>query len=191
MIDSLYKEYFQKSKVFLYPALNISKQFGITPIMTYIGLNDICNTNDIKLICEFHLRNDPDYLAFENKKLYKNHLFQDFYETCRKTGLYIFDLSSYAEDWFYFLNGQYSKLSGPLKASIVNYHTNKYQRKYVESYLNPRNYYDIYAELLGCDAHLLEKVVELCDKPDLTQEHLEVKLYNKATDTIKSKFEKL
>jgi hypothetical protein len=37
VIKSLYKDYFQKSRVFLYPALEIKRGGSVTPVETYIS----------------------------------------------------------------------------------------------------------------------------------------------------------
>jgi hypothetical protein len=160
--------------------------------MTYVALNDIYEPKDMKLICEFHLRDDIEYKLFEKTKLLGNNLFYEFYETSKGTGLYIFDLSSFAEDWELFLEGKYSKFTLSTKALIFLHHsTNKYHKLYIDSYLNPDNYYEDYATLLGCDLQILKKVGELCDKPNLHKESLQVKLKNITFDTSESKLKKL
>ena len=42
--------------------------------------------------------------------------------------------------------------------------------EYMESYLYPEKYYEIYSELLNIPTSLLEEVIELCDKPNLKKE---------------------
>ena len=37
-------------------------------------------------------------------------------------------------------------------------------------------YFDIYSKLLGCPTDLLKNVGELCDKPDLQKETLQIEL---------------
>lgn len=192
MLNSLYKDYFQKSKAFLYPALTISKKSSVSPIMTYIMLNNKYTEKDMKLICEFHLRSDVEYRTFEKHKLLGNNLFHEFYETKQGTGLYVFDFSSYAEDWALFLEGKYSKLGHVIKGYIYNHHqSNKYHRQYIDSYLNPEDYYDVYSKLLGCDSQLLKSVGELCDRPDLVREKLDAEIKDVTLDLTKSKFQKL
>ena len=44
--------------------------------------------------------------------------------------------------------------------------------KYMESYLYPEKYYEIYSDLLNISVSDLEEVGELCDKPDLKKEDL-------------------
>ncbi len=42
--------------------------------------------------------------------------------------------------------------------------------EYMESYLYPEKYYDIYSNILNIPISTLEEVKELCDKPDLNKE---------------------
>ena len=53
---------------------------------------------------------------------------------------------------------------------------------YMDSYLNPEKYFGIYSDLLNTSEDLLRSIGELCSKPDLEKETLNVKkenLYNK------------
>ena len=51
VIDALYTKYFQKSKIFLYPLLEIKRGTFIVPNETYISWNDKINSEDMQLIC--------------------------------------------------------------------------------------------------------------------------------------------
>ena len=42
--------------------------------------------------------------------------------------------------------------------------------KYMESYLFPEKYYDVYSDILNVPISLLAETIELCDKPDLDKE---------------------
>jgi hypothetical protein len=63
-ITDIYQGYFQKSKVFLYPALGIKRGSSVTPIETYLEWDDI-KIEDRKLICLYHLRDDEEFLGYE------------------------------------------------------------------------------------------------------------------------------
>ena len=69
-IQSLYKDYFQKSKVFLYPALDIKRVVSVVPIDTYVFWEGHYNMSDYKLSCLYHLRTDPEFRQFEKIKLF-------------------------------------------------------------------------------------------------------------------------
>ncbi len=177
MIKSLYEGYFQKSGVFLYPLLDIPKGTSVTPIGTYTSLTDHYTYDDCKLIATYHLRDDPQFVLFEKTKLLGNKHYDYYLETDDKIGVYIFDLSDYKQDWDYFMLGKYSKLSKDLKTTVLNHFAkSKKNYVYVNSYLNPEMYFDIYSKLLGCPTDLLKNVGELCDKPDLQKETLQIEL---------------
>jgi hypothetical protein len=178
MLKHLYKGYFQKSRVFLYPALGIKKGSSVTPIETYISWEGHFRPIDHKLICVFHLRDDPEYIAFEKQFLLKNPMYHDYYESETGEGIYVFDYSEHVEDWCAFMQGKYSKLTKDLKSSILsNYASSKKNYIYVDSYLNPQDdYYNMYAKILDCDVSIFKEVVELCDPPNFTKEHLTMKV---------------
>lgn len=65
MIKSLYEGYFQKSGVFLFPILGISKGSSVTPIGIYTSLKGHYDHGDCKLITSYYLRDDQDFRVFE------------------------------------------------------------------------------------------------------------------------------
>ena len=177
-IKSLYREYFQKSRVFLYPALEIKKGSSVTPIQTYIGWKDNIKCEDKKLVCLYHLRNDKEYRAFEKTKLFGNKLFDDFKELEDNKGLYIFNFEQYGRDWEYILKGKYSKVSPELKRKIRDFFKGNTNYVYVDSFIQPDKYYPIYADLLGTKIELLKEVGELCSAPDLNKEVVQTVVKN-------------
>ena len=64
-ITSLYKDYFQKSRIFMYPILEIKRGASVTPIETYLSWEDQYSLCDRKLICHYHLRDDSEFTVFE------------------------------------------------------------------------------------------------------------------------------
>jgi len=173
MIKKLYNDYFQKSKVFLYPFLLIPKGSSVSPINTYTSLEGYCTHTDKKLVCQYHIRDDNNYKIFEKRHLLGNQFFHEFFESSDNTGLYIFDLQDFKDDWDKVTNGTYSSLSKESKGIILTYYKgSKRNYTYVDSYLNPENYFEEYAKLLECDLELLKSVGELCDKPDFLKETL-------------------
>ena len=69
-INALYRNYFQKSKIFVYPLLGIKKGSSVTPVQTYFGWNDYVTPEDMKLVTVFHARTDQDYVDFEKTYLF-------------------------------------------------------------------------------------------------------------------------
>jgi hypothetical protein len=176
-MDSLYKDYFQKSRVFLYPALEIKRGSSVTPVQCYVSWDGHYKPEDRRFICLYQLRDDDEFLRFERSKLTGHKLFEEFYQIDDEKGIYVFDFDGLADDWEAFLAGRYSQMSAVHKRKIKNFY-GIYSSNfvYVDSFLSPEKYYGIYSELLDVDIELLQKVGELCSKPDLQQENLTVEI---------------
>ena len=177
MIKSLYKDYFQKSRVFLYPALDIRRGVSVTPIETYMSWEGHYKLTDSKLCCLYHLRDDTDFRNFEKNKLTGNKLFHDFKQVEGDKGVYVFDFSHMKDDWDAISNGKYSKISHDFKKRILAFvgHNNP-NFAYVDSYLFPTRYFRLYAEMMNVSEDMLRKVGELCSVPDLDAERLSVEV---------------
>jgi hypothetical protein len=181
-INDIYRAYFQKSRVFLYPALNIKKSLGIKPIETYMYWEDRIKLSDNKLICLYDLRSDDDFIGHEERFLLGNPLFEDYIEISDSKAAYIFNYDEYAEDFEHVINGKYSLLSLDLKVKIREvYGINSPEYRYIKSYLHPQGYYENYAEILSPQTKyieemkgILEETVELCSKPDFSKEQLKM-----------------
>jgi hypothetical protein len=174
MITSLYTKYFQKSRSFLYPALGIKRTSHHSPSGTYIALDGLVGPEDMKLICTFKEENTEGFKSFEQQMLLSNPLFSSIVHI-EDYSMYLFDYTGYQTDWFNFILGKYSKFSNPLKKAIKHYYgENSSEYKYMESYLNPEKYYDVYGKLLGVEPDILKEVGELCDPCDLEKETLKI-----------------
>jgi hypothetical protein len=173
VIKSLYRDYFQKSKVFLYPLLDIRRGGSITPIQTYFSWENHYKPEDTKFICLYYLRDDMEFRRFEKQKLLGNKYFFDFKIIEENKGVYIFDYKSIGESWDNFVLGRYSKLSADHKKKIKTfYSSNNSHYAYVESYLHPERYFRMYADMLNVNEEVLKSVGELCSKPDYEKEKL-------------------
>jgi hypothetical protein len=178
-IKSLYRDYFQKSRIFLYPGLDIKRGTSTTPIETYSIWQYKYSLEDKKLICLYHLRNDKEFRTFEQNKLFGNKMFYDFKQTEDGRGIYIFDFSKQGEDWKNFQEGKYSMISQEQKRKIKNYYgTNSPNYAYIESFLHPEKYFRLYSDMLGVREKVLKEVGELCEKPDFDKETLEISIKN-------------
>ena len=173
VIESLYTDYFQKSKAFMYPVLGIKRGTSVTPIETYVSWVGQIVPEDMCLICKYHMREDAEFINFEKVHLRSSKYFERFHLLDNKTGLYIFDMSKHKSDWFYLLNGKYSKFSNNHKKTILNFFgDNSSSSVYIDSFLNPKKYFEIYAKLLDVPEKILRNVGELCSVPDLEKESL-------------------
>jgi hypothetical protein len=174
MIDSLYTKYFQKSRSFLYPALGIKRTANFSPSGTYIGIEGLVEPEDMKLVCAFKEDDSSGFKIFEEQMITTNPLYVQTL-SIQDYNLYVFDYETYANDWYSFLLGKYSKFSPVLKKAIKTYYGEASgEYRYIESYLFPEKFYDTYAKLLDVDVSTLKKVGELCDPCDLEKEKLKI-----------------
>lgn len=172
-LTALYKKYFQKSKIFLYPLLDIQRGSYAVPTETYICWNSYYNSEDMRLVCVYNVDNNLKYEEFEKKVLFKHSRLVDYTKINDTTSVFTFDFSDYSEDWFNFMNGKYSKINPILKRKILNYfNDNSANYVYVNSYLYPEKFFTQYATILDVDVEFLKEVGELCSKPDLNKETL-------------------
>ncbi len=178
-INEIYRKYFQKSKIFIYPLLDIKRGSVTVPTETYISWKEKYNENDIKLICVYKTTDKSDYIKFEKEVLLKHTRLYDHTIINKNTSVFVFDFSDIKIDWFNFIDGKYSKIDKTLKNRILNYFNNNSANfVYVESYLFPEKFYDDYAAILNINAETLKSVGELCSKPDLEKETLKIIVKN-------------
>ncbi len=186
-IEELYRDYYQKSRLFLYPILGIKRGSSITPKDTYMSWFSEYGIDKQMFICTYHMRDDREFKVFEDVKLFGNPLFHKSYELEEGSlRAYVFNMS-YNEDYVCILCGKYSKISDRHKETILDfYKTNLSNYTYMESFLYPERYYGQYARLLTVDLkdqskqeaerlrmyELLKDVGELYSKPDLEKETL-------------------
>lgn len=172
-ITSLYKDYFQKSRIFVYPQLGIEKGVTATPIQTYMSWKNQYTIHEVKLVCVYHLRNDLEFRTFEKDRLINNKLFFDFKEIEDNKGVYVFDYINYSDDWNHILNGKYSKLSPSYKKAIEQFIGRRNPNyAHIESFLYPEKYYKMYSEMMDVKESLLKEVGELCSIIDFDKETL-------------------
>ena len=173
VIDALYRKYFQKSKIFMYPLLDIRRGTSVVPIETYLSWNTTLGSEDTKLVCVYETRKDSEYIKFEKQVLLKHNRLCDFVRVDETKTVVTFDFSDLSDDWFYFIEGKYSKMSINTKRKILDFFDKKSGNyAYVESYLFPEKHFETYARLLDVDVDFLKSVGELCTKPDLDKEKL-------------------
>lgn len=178
-MDIVYTKYFQKSKLFLYPLLGLKNGIEYVPANTYFCLENHYGPNDYKLICVYETEKTVGFKNFEIKFL-KSHSMLDSFYNLKDKQVYIFDLKTYKYDYMMFIEGKYSKLSIGTKNKILNYFSsNGKTSSYIESFLNPAEYHDIYAKKLDVNVSIIKEVYEVCSKPDLIKETLIEKIPEK------------
>jgi hypothetical protein len=179
-MKQIYTQYFQKSKVFLYPLLGIKKGIRFVPIETYIKWeNSLISSKDI-LVCAYAIEQTTNnteeierkeaFNVFVREYLEKNELYHSRHNT-DNLELIVFDLSYFKKDLQKFREGKYSEFSLITKRIIMEFFGDTGTiSEYMESYLYPEKYYEIYSEILNIPFSILEEVKELCDKPNLEKE---------------------
>lgn len=175
MITALYAKYFQKSKTFLFPLLSIPKNSPYIPQGVYAGWAGKYETSEHKLIVVYKEQDTPEYYEFRAAYIYNNPMFQDESSTKEGQDIFVFDLSPFTSDHQHFLNGKYSQFSGKCKKIIRNYYgETSPEYKYIDTYLYPDRYFELYTKLLNVEPGLLESVGELCDKYNPVEEQLKI-----------------
>ena len=170
-MSEAYMQYFQKSKIFLYPLLEIRKGEQFVPIDTFVCWDNLYTENDYRYICIYNSRKDLKFINFENKVLKSHRLFEFSTSIDKDTQLYVFDLSEYKNDIDMFIKGAYSNFSIKSKNKILQYFgTIGRISSYIKSYLNPEEYHEVYAKELAVDIKLIKEVHEICTPPNLNKE---------------------
>lgn len=178
MIKDLYKTYFQKSKVFVFPLLGINKKADFLPIKTYLAWQDMYTIKQRKLIVLYNTQQTEEWNLFHNKVLLGNKFFEKLYIQ-NDVNIYVFDLNFYKEDYDNIILGKYSKLTNLVRTTLQNYfgyHTSQWD--YIETFLTPLKHFKLYAEMLDVPEKTLQEVGELCAVPDFSKELLTLELIN-------------
>lgn len=172
VIDALYRDYFQKSKMFLYPLLGIKRGSPVVPLETFLCVKGKHKPEDMKFCCLYEKRSDSSYKQFRSAVLLRHNRLVDIIDLGNYE-LAIFDYSDMKQDWLYFINGSYNKMDTKTKRKILSYfNANSSNYVYMESFLFSKKYFSLYASLLSVESSLLEEVGELCSKPDMEKETL-------------------
>tara|TARA_R110001592_G_scaffold85153_3_gene251492 strand:- start:30 stop:608 length:579 start_codon:yes stop_codon:yes gene_type:complete len=171
-MSDVYTEYFQKSKVFLYPLLNLRRGMKYVPAQTYCGWSNVYDTDDMMLLCLYNTKLTRSFVEFANKHLKQNTHFLDNTSLESNKQLFIFDLSKYKNDWKRFLDGGYSRYSLDSKITVLDYFDDEKTLNYIKGYLSPEVVHEQYAKELKIDIEIVKAVHEVCSAPDLEKEIL-------------------
>lgn len=167
----VYTQYFQKSKVFLYPLLHLRKGIDFVPEQTYIAWDNLYSPKERKFMCLYNAEKNIKFLKFEDAYLKNHSLLEAYFNLGNDRHLYVFDFNKYEYDFDTFLEGKYSKFSMDAKIIIKDFFGGVGNiAQYVNSFLKPDEYHEIYAEELGVSLELIESVYELCSPPNIEKE---------------------
>ena len=171
-MKDIYKKYFQKSSVFLYPLLGLKSK--ILPFKTYIQFDGKINPNDRKLICVYDIKDSSDWTSFELERLINHTMLEYTIRLADNKIAYIFDFNIplMKEEFDIFIEGKYSQLAESSKEMIIRYFgKNTSEGEYIKSYIYPEKYFNEYSQFLLIDEERLKDVGELCDKVNLSEEN--------------------
>ena len=178
-ITSLYDKYFQKSKIFLYPLLDIKRGTSVVPQETYVAWDTNITSEDMKLVTVYKTREDSMYKNFIDKVLLKHPRLVEHWDINKNTSVFVFDFCDMEDDWDNFIKGKYSKISVEIKRKILHFfQKNSGNALYVNSYLYPVNHFKTYSKILDVDVEMIKRVGELCDIPNLIKETLQLEKAN-------------
>lgn len=173
-----YPKYFQKSLFFLYPLLNIKGKDIEVPKNSYLIMPDeSISEKDYKLIC--HFKKVKLYDIFEKKYIVAHPLLESILiaENEEEDALYIFNMISFKKDIDIFLKGKYGKLSYKVKQKIITFYSAKNKiYDYMDSFLFPIDYYDVYSDILNVPISVLKEAEELTDVYNAEKETCLIKL---------------
>lgn len=188
IINDLYKKYFQKSKIFMYPLLGIERG-NVAPEEVYFSIRDKYKPEDRKLVLVYDPRMDLKYESFKEDRLVNHKLLHERLEDQNGNDIFVFDMSSFAADWDLFLVGKYSQMSQKIRNKILNFfEKNSGNFIYVNSFLFPEKWFKRYAEILDVSEELLKEVGELCDVPNLVKEEFKLVLKEECHTLISQDF---
>jgi hypothetical protein len=196
MIHKLVARYSQKSSMLLYPLLQIRRRGSINPIGTYLRVEGRQVKYERSLFVLHPARTDEDFKNFEKFHLTKSPCFRDIIKVGGEA-VYVYDMAAMASDYDHFIKGRYSMMSEVAKKRIMNYQREPLREgqepssnaAYIQTFLYPRDYHGIYADLLWEDdkttthrdphrsdgMRSMMENCELCEPPDMLREKLVVK----------------
>ena len=170
-MDDVYTDYFQKSKVFLYPLLKLRKGLKYVPIQTYICWEHVYTSGEYKLLCEYNAKSGKKFEEFCDRYLNSHELFEKELDINENKHVFIFNLTPHKNDFIRFLQGKYSQFSLDTKITILDFFSSSGKMlSFIESFLSPDRAHEDYAKALGVDKEVIEEIYEVCSKPDIEKE---------------------
>jgi len=169
----VYTEYFQKSKVFLYPLLDIKKGATYVPRQTYIAWEDMYSIEDRKFICVYQTPMTERFNRFIHLSIINHGLFEDYVKLDENKHLFLYNFDSLKFDYDNFIKGKYSKIGLDSKIKILDFFGDDEKvTDYIHPFLSPQDHHEEYAEYLNVDIKSLQEVHEVCTPPDIEKETL-------------------
>ena len=170
-MKTVYTDYFQKSKVFLYPLLKLKKGIAYVPIQTYVCWEQAYTLNDYMFFCEYHAPSSDKFIKFCDKYLKNHKYFMEHIVFKNNKHLFIFNYKAYKNDYDRFIKGKYSQFSLDTKLIILDFfNSSGNMSDYIHSFLSPDNAHADYANALDISIEKIIDVYEVCSIPDIEKE---------------------
>ena len=136
----VYTDYFQKSKVFLYPLLELRKGLTHVPKQTYSAWEDVYSVEDRMFLCLYKTPLNESFQKFITENIHSNKYYDQHIELAEGKHLFVFDFSSLKFDYDNFIKGSYSKYSVDSKVKILDFFGNDDKvSEYIHSFLSPED----------------------------------------------------
>jgi hypothetical protein len=170
-MSNVYTDYFQKSKVFLYPLLKFKKGMSYVPMQTYVCWGDVYTPDDYMLLCEYRAKTTNGFKIFYNNYLKKHELFFNHIDMGNNKHMFIFNLKDYKYDFDRFMLGKYSQFSLKSKMTILDFFNSPgTMLNFVTAFLSPDTAHLEYAKELNVDIKDIIKIYEVCSILNLKKE---------------------
>jgi hypothetical protein len=164
-----FKTYIQRSRLFLYPILEIPFDSLIKPVMTYLA-TDKDNIGEVQsIILKYKQENTEEYYKFRNDLL--EHPRFDKHKVLIKYDIITFNLSDYKDDIQFLIQGKYSMFSEELKRKIKMFYNEKeLGASIIDSYLYPEKYHKYYADYYSVSVDVMKEAHETFGPPLMSKE---------------------
>lgn len=174
MIEKPYAQYFQKSKVFLFPLLGLPKKSIFEPVSTHLSWQGVYRPRDRKLIILYDTNQmSQEWVTFAHK-IVKNTFFRTLAYTKDDTQCaVVMDMKGFENTYQSVLQGKYSHISVEHQSLIMTFFDSKSgEWEYMKTFLKPEKYRKLYAKLYGVEEDTFKG--ELCEMPDTEKECLKL-----------------
>jgi hypothetical protein len=170
-MSSVYTDYFQKSKVFLYPLLELKRGITYVPVQTYVCWEDVYSIDDCKLMCEYHVKSSDKFNDFCDRYLNNHEFFHKYVDLGNNKHLFVFNLISIKYDFSMIILGKYSKISISSKLTILDFFNSSGDMlSYIVSFLSPKHAHKEYAEEFKMDIEDIKEIYEVCSILNIEKE---------------------
>ena len=164
-----FKTYIQRSRLFLYPILEIPFDSPIKPMMTYLARQGEDLGEVQSIILKYKQEHTEEYYTFRNNLL--EHPRFSGHKVLIKYDVITFNLSDYKDDIQFLIQGKYSMFSEELKGKIKMFYNEKeLSVSIIDSYLYPEKYHKYYSDYYSVPIDVIKEAHETFGPPTMSKE---------------------